>query len=169
MTPHSRIRRIGWFAALALCAMCYMALHLKVHAVSTEVIRAERQIIALEQHKILLETEFQTRSNQLQLEEWNRVDFGYVAPTAAQFLENERQLASFGEPRGVGAPEPIRVAGGGGDAPEYPKLVSPLTGKPIDDALVEPEPVRRADLTGTRFADGRMRIPLGAVIGSASQ
>ena len=169
MTPHSHIGRIGWFAALAICAMLYLTLHLRVHAVTSEVIRAERQIVALEQQKILLETEFQTRSNQLQLEEWNRVDFGYVAPTAAQFLENERQLASFGSPRAAGAPEPIRVAGAGGEAPEYPKLVSPLTGKPIDEALVEAEPARRADLTGTRFADGRTRIPLGAVIGSASQ
>jgi hypothetical protein len=171
MTPHSRIRRIGWFAALAICAMLYLTLHLRVHAVTSEVIRAERQIVALEQQKLLLETEFQTRSNQLQLEEWNRVDFGYVAPTAAQFLDDERQLADFGGPRAPGAPEPIRVAGGGGDAPEYPKLISPLTGKPLDEALVGPEaePARRADLTGTRFADGRMRIPLGAVVASAGQ
>ena len=167
MTPHSRIRRIGWFAALAICAMLYLTLHLRVHAVSSEVIRAERQIVALEQQKILLETEFQTRSNQLQLEEWNRVDFGYVAPTAEQFLENERQLASFGSPRAAGAPEPIRVAGAGGGAPEYPRLVSPLTGKPIDEELVEPE--RRASLSGVRLAEGTMRIPLGAVIGGASQ
>lgn len=167
MTPHSHIRRIGWFAALAICVMLYAALHLKVHAVTSDVIRAERQIVALEQQNILLETEFQTRSNQLQLEEWNRVDFGYVAPSASQFLENERQLASFGSPRAAGAPEPIRVAGAGGEAPEYPKLVSPLTGEPVDDALVEP--ARRADLAGTKLADGSMRIPLGAVIGSASQ
>ena len=167
MTPHSHMRRIGWFAALAICAMLYAALHLKVHAVSSEVIRAERQIVALEQQKVLLETEFQTRSNQLQLEEWNRVDFGYVAPSASQFLEDERQLASFGSPRAAGAPEPIRVAGAGGEAPEYPKLVSPLTGEPIDADLVEP--ARRAELDGRRLADGSMRIPLGAVVGSATQ
>jgi hypothetical protein len=167
MTPHSRIRRIGWFAALALCAMLYVSLHLKVHAVRSDVIRAERQIVALEQQKLLLETEFQTRSNQLQLEEWNRVDFGYTAPTAAQFLDNERQLASFGSPRAPGAPEPIRVAGTSGDTPEYPRLVSPLTGRPLDDDLVEPE--RETSLAGVRLADGSMRIPLGAVIGSAAQ
>ncbi len=171
MTPHSRIRRIGWFAALAVCAMLYLTLHLKVHAVSSEVIRAERQIVALEQQNILLETEFQTRSNQLQLEEWNRVDFGYVAPTAAQFIDDERKLAEFGGPPAAGAPAPIRVAGAGGEAPEYPKLVSPLTGKPLDQALVEPEVARarRADLNGTRFADGRMRIPLGAVVASVGE
>ena len=165
MTPHSRIRRIGWIAALAVCAMLYLTLHLRVHAVTSEVIRAERQIVALEQQKLLLETEFQTRSNQLQLEEWNRVDFGYTAPTAAQFLENERQLASFGSPRAPGAPEPIRVASTSGEAPAYPKLVSPLTGKPIDEELVEPE--RRANLSGVRLAEGTMRIPLGAVIGTS--
>jgi len=167
MSPHSRIRRVGWFAALAVCAMLYLSLHLKVHAVRSDVIRAERQIVALEQQNLLLETEFQTRSNQLQLEEWNRVDFGYTAPTAAQFLENERQLASFGSPRAPGAPEPIRVASASGEAPAYPKLVSPLTGKPIDDKLVEPE--RQASLSGVRLAEGTMRIPLGAVIAGASQ
>ena len=165
MSPHSRIRRVGWFAALAVCAMLYLSLHLKVHAVRSDVIRAERQIVALEQQNLLLETEFQTRSNQLQLEEWNRVDFGYTAPTAAQFLENERQLASFGSPRAPGAPEPIRVASASGEAPAYPKLVSPLTGKPIDEELVEPG--RRANLSGVRLAEGTMRIPLGAVIGTS--
>ena len=162
MSPHSRIRRVGWFAALAVCAMLYLSLHLKVHAVRSDVIRAERQIVALEQQNLLLETEFQTRSNQLQLEEWNRVDFGYTAPTAAQFLENERQLASFGTPRAPGAPEPIRVAGGGGELPEYPRLVSPLTGEPIDEELVAPVPGRQ--LAAARLGEGTMRIPLDAIV-----
>jgi hypothetical protein len=167
MTPQSRIRRIGWLAALAVCLVLYAMLHLKVHAVHSQVIRAERQIIALEQQKLLLETEFETRSNQLQLAAWNRVDFGYVAPTADQFLEGELQLAHFGSPRAPGAPAPIRVAGAGGEAPEYPQLVSPLTGKPIDEALLEPE--RRADLAGTRLARGTTRIPLSAIVASASE
>lgn len=162
MTPQSRIRRIGWFAALAVCAMLYLTLHLKVHAVRSEVIRAERQIVALEHQKLLLETEFETRSNQLQLAAWNRVDFGYVAPTAAQFLDNERQLANFGIPRAPGSPEPIRVAGVGGDLPEYPKLVSPLTGKPVDEELLEPETEQL--VASVRLADGPTRIALGAVI-----
>lgn len=168
MTAHGHMRRIGWIAALAVCTALYLMLHLKVHSVRSEVVRAEREIVALEQQKLLLETEFETRSNQLQLAAWNRVDFGYTAPTASQFLENERQLASFGGPRAVGAPEPIRVAGGAGSpAPDYPELVSPLTGKVLDDALVEPE-VR---LASARLADngGAMRIPLGAVIGSAAR
>jgi hypothetical protein len=167
MMPHSNLRRIGWAAALATCTALYLMLHLKVHSVRSEVVRAERQIVALEEQKLLLETEFETRSNQLQLAAWNQVDFGYTAPSAAQFLENERQLASFGSPRAPGAPEPIRVAGGAGnEEPAYPRLVSPLTGKPLDEALVEPE----RPLQATNLAEGgAMRIPLGAVIGSGGQ
>jgi hypothetical protein len=162
-----KLRRIGWIAALATCTALYLMLHLKVHSVRSEVIRAERQIVALEQQKVLLETEFETRSNQLQLAAWNRVDFGYTAPSAEQFLENERQLASFGGPRAAGAPEPIRVAGGAGsEAPSFPQLVSPLTGEPVDEALVAPERSQQVAEFGER---GTMRIPLGAVIGSASQ
>ncbi|HYD25846.1 MAG TPA: hypothetical protein VEB68_13725 [Croceibacterium sp.] len=167
MMPHSRIRRIGWIAALATCTALYLMLHLKVHAVTSEVVRAERQIVALEQQKLLLETEFETRANQLQLAAWNNVDFGYTAPSAAQFLENERQLASFGTARAPGAPEPIRVAGGAGEAPEYPRLVSPLTGKPVDQALLEPE--RASGFVAPRLAGGATRIPLGAVVASAAR
>lgn len=169
MTQHSRARRIGWIAALAVCTVLYLMLHLKVHAVQSEVVRAERQIVALEQEKLLLETEFETRANQLQLATWNNVEFGYSAPTASQFLENERQLAAFGTPRLPGAPEPIRVASAAGDAPAYPRFVSPLTGKAVDEALLEPERPGRATLAAGRFAAGPTRIALGAIVASAAE
>lgn len=168
MTPQSRIRRIGWIAALALCTALYLVLHIKVHAVQSEVIRAERQIVALERQKLLLETEFETRANQLQLASWNNVEFGYTAPTARQFLENERQLAAFGAPPVPGTPEPIRVAGATGDEPDFPRMVSPLTGKPVEAALLEPERIERTRIASNLGA-GPMRIPLGAVIASAAQ
>ena len=117
MSAPARMRRIGWFAALALCTALYLMLHLKVHAVQSDVVRAERQIVRLEQEKLLLETEYETRANLLQLSAWNQVDFGYTAPTAGQFIEGQRQLASFGTPRGPGAPDPIRVAHAGGETP----------------------------------------------------
>ena len=135
MTPQSSIRRIGWIAALAFCTALYLVLHLKVHAVRSDVVRAERQIVGLERQKLLLETEFETRANQLQLASWNNVEFGYTAPTARQFLENERQLADFGAPPVPGTPAPIRVARAseaGADL-AFPKMVSPLTGKPVHE------------------------------------
>ncbi len=70
------------------------------------------------------------------------------------------QLASFGTPRAPGAPDPIRVAGASGaDEPEFPQMVSPLTGEPIDPALLEAEGDR---LAAARTRDGAMRIPLAA-------
>jgi hypothetical protein len=109
MTPHLRIR-LGWIVLLALACGLYLALHLQVQAVTSDIVRAERRIVALEQRKLLLATEFETRASQLQLAAWNRVDFGYTAPTAAQFLGSERQLAAFSLPDAIGAPAPIRLA-----------------------------------------------------------
>ena len=70
MTQQSRLRRMGWIAVLALCTVFYLGLHLKVHAVRSEVIGAERRIVALETEKNLLATEFETRASQEQLASW---------------------------------------------------------------------------------------------------
>ena len=57
----SRLRNIGWAAVLVVCTALYLALHLRVNAVKSQVRQAERQIVALEDQKLLLETEFETR------------------------------------------------------------------------------------------------------------
>ena len=110
MTQQSRLRRIGWIAVLSICTLLYIGLHLKVNAVRSDVVRAERQIVSLEEQKLLLQTEFETRASQEQLASWNRVEFGYVAPGASQFVTDERELSQFGSPPSAGAPAPIRVA-----------------------------------------------------------
>ncbi len=155
MTPQTRIRRMGWLAVLFLCATLYALLHLKVTAVQSEVVRAEREIVRLENQNLLLETEFLTRSNQVRLAAWNRVDFGFVAPTAQQYIEHERELAEFGSPRAQNAPAPLMLAGMSGDEelPEFPKLVSPLTGEPVDERLLADEPHE-----DNRVADGHLAI-----------
>jgi hypothetical protein len=131
----SRLRQIGWVVALAICIAVFVALTFKVNSVKSEVRLAERRIISLQREKMLLETEFETRASQQQLAQWNAVEFGYQAPTADQYLENERQLVALGEPRAVTAPAPIRVARApeAGDHPAFPRMVSPLTGKPVHE------------------------------------
>ncbi len=126
-----RLRQVGWFAVLLTCFTLTVILTFKVNAVKSQVRLAERQITATRQQKLFLETEFEARASQQQLKSLNDVDFGYQAPTAGQYLENERQLASLGKPRGAGAPSPIRVASAGiaGDDTSMPAMVSPLTGK----------------------------------------
>jgi hypothetical protein len=166
MTPQARFRRIGWFALLGVCTLLYGLLHLQVWSVSSEVKRAERHIVALEQHKMILETEFLTRSSQAQLAAWNRVDFGYSAPRADQFIGSERQLASFGMDGAVGHDEVLRLASFSADeeVEPFPRLVSPITGEPLDEDLVRPA---RADGNGqasviAAVAQGAARVPLAA-------
>jgi len=128
--PGSRLRQIGWAVALAICLAVFLALTFRVNAVKSDVRLAEREIIALEREKLLLETEFETRANQQQLTNLNRIEFGYHAPKADQYLEGERQLARLGTPRRVDAPDPIRVALAPQAAEEglFPAMVSPMTG-----------------------------------------
>ena len=129
----SRLRQVGWLVALAVCFGLFFALTFRVHAVNSEVLLAERQIVALKNETLMLETEFQTRASQRQLSDWNTLEFGYHAPRADQYLGNERQLASFAAPSVPGAPSPIRVARA--EVPVEPAepgdMRSPLTGKPV--------------------------------------
>lgn len=172
MTPQARFRRIGWVALLTVCTLFYGLLHLQVWSVSSEVKRAERRIVALEQDKLLLETEFLTRSSQAQLAAWNRVDFGYSAPRADQFIASERQLASFGADGEQGREEALRLASFSADeevAP-FPQLVSPITGEPLDEDLVRPAAARDDDNAGAgvlaAVARSAGRTPLNAPAGA---
>ena len=135
----SRIRQIGWFAVLAACVALFAVLSFNVHAVKSEVQLAERKIIALERETLVLETEFQSRASQRQLAEWNTVELGYLAPRADQYFDNERQLASLGEPLGPNAPAPIRVAQTELAAADVKprEMVSPLSGEPVTLASAE--------------------------------
>lgn len=176
MMNSSQARSLGWVAVLAICCVAVIVLSFRVHAVKSEVLLAERQLIALKREKLLLETEFQTRASQRQLAEWNQVEFGYDAPRAGQFLDGERQLASLGEVRSPDAPSPIRLAradtGDTGDAPartEAP-MRSPVSGAKVTlasassekdagavfaqafgDFLIEASPIRPAKAESPRF------------------
>ncbi len=110
MVSANRFRSIGWIALLLVCAAVVMVLAFRVNALRSQVHRTELQIVTLRKEKLYLETEVETRANQQQLKLWNDVEFGYVAPTAGQYLANERQLAAFAKPDGPDTPAPIRVA-----------------------------------------------------------
>jgi len=132
-----RLRSIGWMATLVVCAALVMVLAFRVNALRSQVHQSQARIIALKQETEYLETEFETRANQQQLKAWNDVDFGYAAPTATQYLDNERQLASYAKPVEPDAPAPIRVASADDSvaaAAAFPAMVSPMTGKPTASA-----------------------------------
>jgi hypothetical protein len=153
-------------AVLAVCFALVVILSFKVHAVKSQVLLAEREVIALQRETLLLETEFQTRASQRQLATWNTLEFGYDAPRAGKFLDGERQLASLGQRPGPNAPAPIRRAradiAGDGSAADAP-MRSPVSsatvtlasavgergaGEVFSDAfgdfLIEASPIRAA-------------------------
>ena len=70
-----RLNTIGWGMALTICIALTLALTFRVNAVKSQVRLAERQIVSLKQEKMFLETEFETRASQQQLEAFNDVDF----------------------------------------------------------------------------------------------
>ncbi len=152
MTPHARIRRIGWLATLSVCLVLYALLHLKVNAVHSEVVRAENEIVRLEERNMLLETEVLTRSNQVKLAQWNRVDFGYRAPVAEQYIDSERRLAQLGGPPADNAPAPIRLA-----------TITTGEGAPAFPTLAHEAPVQVA------MAAGYVRVAIAPAQGTARQ
>ena len=133
MVSANRFRSIGWIALLLVCGALVMVLAFRVNALRSQVHRTEQQIVALRKEKLYLETEVETRANQQQLKLWNDVEFGYVAPTASQYLSNERQLAAFSKPDQIGAPAPIRVASADNVVAAqaaFPSIVSRFAGDP---------------------------------------
>ena len=157
MMAGSHLRKIGWAVVLITSTALYGALHLRVNAVKSEVRLAERQIVALREEKLLLEIEFQTRTNQRQLVTWNDVEFGYSAPTSGQFLEGERQLAQFGTPRVPGAPAPILVA----SAPQEETSAS------FADLISPPAMAAEARQAGERTRPGREDLSARLARGAA--
>lgn len=139
------LHRIGWAMILTICFAIFMALMMKVNSVRSQVKLAERQIVAARAQKMLLETEFETRSNQHQLVAINNVDFGYSAPTTGQYIESERSLAALGKARAADAPSPIMVAvADERQESVLPDMVNPLSGKAMAAEVPQGGPRKRA-------------------------
>lgn len=152
MSRGSRLRQTGWFVLLTLCGVFFLVLTFHVNSVKNKVHLAERTIIELEREKQTLEIEFEARANQQQLANWNKIDFGYEAPRADQYLDNERQLAALGLARDVNAPAPIRVARAEEEGEQtLVSMVSPMTGMPHDNP--EPEAARSTVSAGRSLAE----------------
>ena len=156
MMTTARLRQIGWGALLTLCFAAFAVLSLSVHAVRNEAVLAENQSVALKKKRQRLETEFQARASQHQLARWNRVDLGFVAPRADQYLEGRNELIALGLPRRPDAPAPVRFARA--DAKDTAgfarrKMVSPVSGRPITLAALNADEDGAGTLLVEAFGD----------------
>ncbi|MCW0199647.1 hypothetical protein [Sphingopyxis sp.] len=124
-----KLQGIGLVLLVLLFAMALYPVSLKVAATRSELTRIERQIDRTQANIRYLESELAVRASMRQLEQWNADSFGYSAPSASQYLESERQLASLdGLPRARGANEV---------APVLMAMVSPV-GAPATAATEKP-------------------------------
>jgi hypothetical protein len=105
-----RVQSFAWTIIVLVGLALLVTLTFKVNAVKSQVQLADRNIRRLEQEKVQLETEFETRSNHDQLTAVNAVQLGLEAPRAAQYLGSEPQLAALSKPETVAAPSPILMA-----------------------------------------------------------
>lgn len=108
-----KLQGIGLVLLVLVFAMALYPVSLKVAATRSELTRIERQIDRTQANIRYLESELAVRASMRQLEQWNADSFGYSAPSATQYLESERQLASLdGLPRARGANEvaPVLMA-----------------------------------------------------------
>lgn len=108
-----KLQSIGLVLLVLLLAMVLYPISLKVAAERSELAQIERKIRQSRDNIRYLEAELAVRASLAQLQKWNAESFGYAAPTAEQYLSNERQLASLDRLRhGVGANdvEPVLMA-----------------------------------------------------------
>ncbi|MEG3179445.1 hypothetical protein [Sphingomonas sp. LT1P40] len=95
----------GWFlTGVVVAPGCYMVSS-QVAGERTRVEAMERAIVKARKDIRGLETEFDTRANLAQLERWNGDVMRYTAPTPAQFLSGDAELASLRPLEGDGLAE----------------------------------------------------------------
>ena len=135
-----KLQGIGLVLLVLVFAMMLYPVSLKVAATRSELAQINHQINRTRDNIRYLESELAVRASMRQLERWNAETFGYSAPSASQYLANERQLASVDRlPRARGANDV---------APVLMAMVSPVAlpekPKPADKAADDAKPAKPA-------------------------
>ncbi len=92
-----RLKNLGWMALVFLVAILLYPLSLNVASLHSDLVTVDNKILKTKQEISFLQAELRTRANMQQMEEWNKLEFGYAPPTAEQFLLGEAALAERGE------------------------------------------------------------------------
>lgn len=134
-------KSVAWVAAIGAAALiCYM-FSMKVAEERAGLAELDAQIGRMEQSIRTLKTELGTRGRVHQLQHWAGADFGFAAPKAGQFLEDEVTLARFEAPAEASVLEaPVRMASAAPAATQMPQVVQAAAPAPTPERPV----VRRA-------------------------
>lgn len=95
MIAVKRLQSIFWVLLVTLGAIAVYLISLRVATERTELARVEARILSEKRDIRYLETEFSARASLRQLERWNAEDFRFSTPTATQYLDGEKALASL--------------------------------------------------------------------------
>lgn len=90
------VHRFRWFGWFVLCVGVILGCYLmssRVAAERNKLAEVERAINRTQRDIRALETEFDTRANLAQLQRWNGDTLKLSAPTAAQYMRDDAQLA----------------------------------------------------------------------------
>lgn len=140
-----KLQGIGLVLLVLIFAMMLYPVSLKVAATRSELARINQQIDRTESNIRYLESELAVRASMRQLEQWNADTFGYSAPSASQYLENERQLASLGRvPRARGANEVAPVLMAMVSPVAIPDQAKPAAASDTPAVAAKPAPVKVA-------------------------
>lgn len=96
------VHRFRWFGWFVLCVSVILGCYLmssRVAAERNKLAEVERAIGRTQRDIRALETEFDTRANLAQLQRWNGDTLKLSAPTAAQYVRNDAQLAMLDQPQ----------------------------------------------------------------------
>lgn len=159
-----KLQGIGLVLLVLVFAMMLYPVSLKVAATRSELTRIEKEIERSRDNIRYLESELAVRASMRQLEQWNADTFGYSAPSASQYLENERQLASLGRvPRARGANEVAPVLMAMVSPVAIPDKAKPAATTDAPAAAAKPAPVKVAAVqsdVAPRMAPTRRREQL---------
>ncbi len=88
-------KSFGWFAAIVAVALGFLLVPLRVAAERKKLDGTLAQIADARRDIRALETEFDTRANLAQLEQWNGDTLRLTAPVSGQYVTDEAALASI--------------------------------------------------------------------------
>jgi hypothetical protein len=146
MIAIKRLQNILWILLVAFGALSAYLISLRVATERNAVQALERRIHHARADIRYLETEFEARANMRQLEQWNARDYRYVAPKSAQYLPDERALASLDGVETNGdtyvAP-PVMMAMADAETPS-PVAKASVTASPAPTQIRDDESVIRA-------------------------
>ncbi|QKS01829.1 hypothetical protein F9288_21060 [Sphingomonas sp. CL5.1] len=104
MAATYRLKGLGWFGGVVIVSLGFYLISLQVAAERKRLEQLNGRISFAQRDIRALETEFDVRSNLAQLERWNGDTLALAAPTAAQFVRDEAQLASISFDRAAPMP-----------------------------------------------------------------